>query len=402
MLCRPQDIFPPLSEIRPALTIGLLTGVLSFFGDTEPGRKMFFDSTQAKLFVALILIMIIGIPFSYYPRASFNMIFTKYSSTILFFFLFLKIVDSTGKLKKILFISSVGTGVYSIWAIIEGDYSGYRRIFIGAMFDPNDLAFFTLSFLPFNFLFLSRRNALLRRLICSVNLISGSLLLLMTGSRGGIIAFAIATVIFFAGKTKTINLRSKLLFAALCVLFVSFNASRINFERYETIENMKEDYNYWDETGRISIWKTGFRMMVSHPLTGVGVTCFNEAIARDREARGLPPRWQAPHSMLIQFGAETGIFGLVLFVWMSVNAFRIFKRARERSSDDTLLKISEMARVGLIGHLISGMFLSQAYSVYWVFFIVLSATINRFMKTEVGGSISTWGVGTNPLADEGA
>jgi hypothetical protein len=68
---------------------------------------------------------------------------------------------------------------------------------------------------------------------------------------------------------------------------------------------------------------------------------------------------------------------------MSANVFRILIRVRANSSSDTLIRISEMGNAGFLGLLISGMFLSQAYSLYWAFYIALSASVNRLLSNEM-------------------
>jgi O-antigen ligase len=154
-------------------------------------------------------------------------------------------------------------------------------------------------------------------------------------------------------------------------------------DRYKTIFDVKNDYNIKDETGRIAIWKAGVRMMLSHPLTGVGMNRFSEGIGRDRAERGLAStRWQAPHNSIVQIGAETGIFGFILFCLMSSNVFKITGKIISSSRSEELIKLSEITKTGFIGLFVSSMFLSQAYSVYWAFFIILSAVLSHLFQNE--------------------
>jgi O-antigen ligase len=250
------------------------------------------------------------------------------------------------------------------------------------MFDPNDLAFFILSFLPFNLIFLSKDNALLKRFICTGNFVICILLIFMTASRGGVVAFCVVALMMLLTRTHTIRLMYKVLFVSLILITISQNIVPINFERLRSITKLDEDYNLKSDTGRMEVWKVGIKIMLSHPLTGVGVGCFNEAIGTDREERSLQPVWQTAHNSLIQIGAETGVIGFLLFALMSFKAFRIFGQTRKKVQSEELIKISEMARVGFVGHFVAAMFLSQAYSIYWAFYIVLSAVVDRFLKQE--------------------
>jgi len=62
---------------------------------------------------------------------------------------------------------------------------------------------------------------------------------------------------------------------------------------------------------------------------------------------------------------------------ISYKAFRIFSKAKSLGNSLYLLKIGEMARIGFAGHFVSSMFLSQAYSLYWVYFVALSSVLLR-------------------------
>lgn len=288
LICRPQDIFTSLGAVRPALILGLILSLAFILRNPGPASPRYFSNSQVKLYAALVCMMIISVPFAYYRRGAFMELFTKDISAILFFFIFIKIVDSTKKLEMLLLTSSLGVGLYSIFALAQGfDYRNSNRLYFGGTFDPNDMVFFTLSFLPFNFIFLSRGNSLMKKLICLVNLVAGVVVILRTGSRGGFISFSIVMLMLLLTKTRTIKFSYKIIFVVLCLAAVSLNASKINFERYKSIRNVESDYNLSDEEGRLSVWKSGLKLMLFHPITGVGVNCFSEAIGRDRQERGV-------------------------------------------------------------------------------------------------------------------
>jgi O-antigen ligase len=382
VLVRPQDLLPVLAVIRPALVTGALTLILVFIRSRELAKASFLSQSQNKLYAAFFFIMILGIPFSLYPRESFMVIFTDYLITVVFCLIFFKVVTSTKKLLIVLLLASLGIGLYSAFSLVSGGFRA-NRLYFGGMFDPNDLPFFVLSFLPFNFLFMSKGNALWKRIACAGSFVVGTLLIVISGSRGGMIGFGAAMIVLFLGRTRAVRPLAKIIMIVLCLIFLAFNASKIDLVRYQTIGNVSKDYNALDETGRLAIWKIGMRAMVANPLTGVGVGCFNQAVGLDRQMRGLPvATWQAPHNMLVQIGTETGFIGLFLFVVMSFGVFRVLRRAKKAGPDKELLGIGEMGTVGFVGHLVSGMFLSQAYSVYWALYIVMSAVLSQLMAKD--------------------
>ena len=383
VLDRPQDFFPPLQAIRPALILGCL--LLLFFLPQHPAAalKSTFAGRQARLYACLLALMVLDIPFSSYPGHSFHAVFVEQASNVLLFFFLYSLIDSVAKLKRVLFLAVLGAGLYSAFCLARGTFID-ERLFFGEMFDPNDLAFFALTFLPFGCLFLIGEGRL-RRLLSAGALVSGILLIIYSGSRGGFIAFAVVCglIVFLKNRSITRSIKGILLLAGIpCVVFMLLGAGT---SRYSTILNPESDYNYFDESGRLAIWERGIDLMASNPVTGVGVGCFDEAIGEVRKAEGLLPRWQAAHNAFIQIGAETGILGLVLFIAMIVNAFIGFVRVKRSDASIDLTKIAEMGFIGLIGHVASIIFLSQAYSPYWVFYMVLPFVLLKLSAQEKPG-----------------
>ena len=380
---RPQDFLPQLQTIRPALTLTCLL-VLLFLPQNPPASlKTVLTCGQARLYACLLAVMVLGIPFSRYPGLSFHNVFIEQSTNMLLFFFFYTLIDSLAKLKRLLFLAVVGAGIYSTFCLAGGTFLEERLVF-GDMFDPNDLAFFALTFLPFGCLFLTGEGRL-RRLLSAGALVSGTLLIIYSGSRGGFIAFVIVCGLLAFTKNHSItrSARRILLLAGIpCVLFMLLGTGT---SRYSTILNVEEDYNYFEETGRLAIWERGIDLMASNFVTGVGVGCFDQAIGEQRAEEGLLPRWQPAHNAFIQIGTETGLLGLALFIAMILNAFTGFARVKRSAASADLIKIAEMGFIGLVGQVASIMFLSQAYSPYWVFYIALSAVLLRLSAEEKQG-----------------
>ena len=387
-MSRPQDIFTSLAPFRPAFLVSMI--VLSFFMFSfidsflypQSSSQTSISSTQTTLYTALICIMIIGVPFAVYRKGAFLFVSDYIMKVALFYFIFIRMVDTVRKLERVLLVGCFGTGFYAYMAIMQGILKGQRLTF-GRMFDPNDLAFFSLSFLPFNFLFISKENQLHHRIFAIFSVLSSILVILMSGSRGGFIAFLAVVIFLFVKKSTSIKSWHKIILMVLGITIIGSNLILVDFSRYKTITNLDSDYNFTSETGRIRVWKEALSFMIANPLTGVGVDCFPEALGTKRSQDGSKPRWQTTHNSFLLIGAETGLIGFVLFVLMNFNSFRIFWHAEQKGISEKMLKIGEMAKIGFVGHLICIMFLSQTYSFYWIFYIALSCVLQKFRRTEV-------------------
>lgn len=375
LLCRPQDIFPALEPLRPALLTGVFTlfMVLVRWGDLS--RAPLFSERQLRLYAALLVVMVMGIPFSLYARISFELLFYGYVNIVLFVFIFFKVVKNIERLSTVILVGCLGNGLYSLYAVMSGELL-FGRLYFAEMFDPNDLAFFALSFLPLNLLFVSRGNPLMIRIAAACSFGAGTLLILISGSRGGFVAFAVAAFLLLFMKNRIVRPFMKIMFVVLCLVFVSL--APLNTERYMTLTEIEEDYNLKDETGRLNLWKIGMSAMIHNPLTGVGVGNFPMAVGIDRQRRGIEERsWQTAHNMVVQIGTETGVIGMTLFLLMSLNVMRILRRVKRGRCPEKLDRIAEMGLAGFVGLFVSGMFLSQAYSFYWAFYVVFSAVVSH-------------------------
>lgn len=378
LLCRPQDLFPFLANFSPALAGGILTLFLVFLQLKDlPGPRLFRER-QIKCFAALVLIMILGVPFSLYARLSFEIVFTVYLTTIVFVFVFYKLVSTIYRLCTLLLLFCLGNALYSAFALAQSHSAA--RLAYGGMFDPNDMAFVNLGFLPLNLLFISRDNSLWIRLACLCAFCISALVILQTESRGGFLAFGVALILLLFLKTQTVTFSLKVALVAALVAIISF--ASIDTERYKTLLELDEDYNLTSNTGRIAIWKIGFKAMLNNPLTGVGVGNYAMVVGLERQKRGAETRsWQTAHNSPIQIGTETGVIGFLLFLGASINVFIVLNKLR-KSSCKNLAKIGEMGFVGFAGLFVSGLFLSQAYSAYWAFYVALSAVTHQMLMKE--------------------
>lgn len=379
LIGRPQDILPLLAPLRLALSFCILTVVILFAAHSSLLNRIDFSNRQIKRFSLLFLMMILSIPLAYYRKAAFMFVFTAYTANVIFYFLLFILVDSPKKIKSFLFICCLSTLVYSAFSIESGIIIG-NRLFSSQMFDPNDLAFFIISFLPFNFLFINSNEPILKRVVAFLSLGVGLIVVLRTGSRGGAVALGIMVLVMLFRQARTIPRSYKVLFLVLLSAVILAKIDSIDFSRYSTLLEPTRDYNLTDEFGRKEIWIRGLKLMLTHPATGVGVGCFNQALAEQREKSGSLPRWQTAHNSWILIGTETGVIGFVLFGLLNLGALKTFINVGRKEGTNELGRIGEVALLGFAGHFTGAMFLSQAYSIYWTFYIALSAVLYQLAK----------------------
>ncbi len=381
LLGRPQDLLPVLQPIRPAVLFAIITLVFVFFKTGEMQLSSIFKLSETKRYMFFYLVMIAGIPFAYHRKVAFDFIFLTYLMNILFFLIFLLEVNSIKRLKTIILIITISTFLYSAFGLTKGSFSSGRFFIYGAMFDPNDIAYVLLSLFPLCFFYIVHKEGILKKVLAIITIGASIILILLTGSRAGIIGLITLFLLLLFTKLEKIRWSYKIVFLlALFTIFLLYE-DRINVERYMTLTEIESDYNIDDEFGRVQIWKRAYQLILENPLTGVGANCFSMALGYLRQELFLIPVWQAAHNSYIQIITETGLIGFMLFLSLIISSIKNFlhvKNLKVTTKEGTELKtIGGLLYLGFIVHLITAFFLSQGYSIFFTLFFAFSAVLNK-------------------------
>jgi len=128
------------------------------------------------------------------------------------------------------------------------------------------------------------------------------LAIIFTQSLGAMISLFIAILVYLYLKNKPKKARFMFLLSLLIVIAVVFLARIINQrQHFQPLFSLSMRFNYWAET--IGIIK-------EFPFTGIGLGNFN--LIQSRFA----------HNAYLQLWAETGILGLISFLWLVVNVIK--------------------------------------------------------------------------------
>ena len=384
---RPQDLIPALAAIRPALVLSIVT-VMTVFGGSMPSViEAVRNAPEARRNLIFFGIMTLGIPFAYHRGEAFDFVMNAYLPNLLHLLVFVTLVDSVARLKKILWVVTLCGTVYGVFGLLKGSSMGERFIIYGMMFDPNDIAYVLVSLLPIMLFFVVQREGLGRKFIALAGVGSSLLLILLTGSRAGVLSLTTVVVLLLFTPAGSIKFRYRFVFIAAITLIAFLNLEDININRYLTLMRIEEDYNYTAEDGRVGIWEKAYELLLRNPVTGVGANCFPMAIGYLRKAIGEIPRWQAVHNSYLQIAVEIGVAGFAVFILLIAGSLRTFFSARKnqmsRSDEDQLNAISGSLLVGFVGSLIAAFFLSQGYSVYFTLYFAFSAVIRRLVSQAV-------------------
>ena len=275
--------------------------------------------------------------------------------------------------------------------------AGYR-IFGRALWNyiysnANDLA--ALTFFPLS---LSVAVALTEKSIwpkraAIVGTILLPLIMLLTQSRGALIALVATGIIFFVVHTKGRRTRSLLIAAAAAIVVIPF-VPRSAWERFSLMKNITSTTTLVEADpegsaeARYNIWRVAGTIIKENPIAGIGLGVYPRAHAMYAPRVGVPVSalgFRDTHSTYLNVTAETGIPGAILFLTMiaivAVPAERMRRRARGTPRANQLLALE----LGLLGFMLAGIFGSFAKLSFLYIQLAVMWAVTDITKRELAG-----------------
>jgi putative inorganic carbon (HCO3(-)) transporter len=289
----------------------------------------------------------------YSPGSLFRM-----GSYVGFFFFVLAWADSPGRIRKILSVLLYSTIITALFAILQQLVGGFTSFWLhlnppdeipfsdwagrSASFlqHPNNLAGYLDLVLPFALTCCVLGRDKWRKL-GAWTLGLGFVALLSTQSIGGSVAFVsvlVLAVFCFARNSK----KRLILLAGICAFVCLLYLSRSFWNPSHSDEAMPGDL-----AARLLLWRTAWNHFTHSPVMGVGWGNFIGLYSFD--IPGLPPAMLGAHNIYLQFLAETGLVGLVAFLYLVAQSLRQ-ARSQWRSSVDFL---DSALAFGVLGALLS-------------------------------------------------
>jgi len=379
LIGRPQDYFRFLTPYRLALVVTIIILFLIVILGGISVKKILVGK-ETKLYAVFFMLLFLGIPFAYDREIAFNNVAVLFMGNLIYYLIFIQYIDSIFKFRKMLFTILLCFFFYSFFTLIGGHYTGGRYFTYGTMFDPNDIVYVLISLFPIGIFFLKRDMSILKKGLAITSVIISIIIILINGSRAGILSFG--TMVLYSIIVFRKQIKFKYIIISLIIFgsLISIYSEKIDYSRYLML-NIKTDYNITSERGRLAIWKNGYQIFLSNPITGVGVGCFPMVLGDFREKKNLPPIMQAAHNSYLEIAAETGIFGIIMYFLLIYYCFRNFRRCRHNQfqpdyrSDVEL--IAGLLQVGFVGLLVNSLFLSQGYSTFITLYFALSVTMKN-------------------------
>jgi probable O-glycosylation ligase (exosortase A-associated) len=406
LLCeylQPGFRFHALAPLHPTFAIALGLTIAYVLNLLVRRVSLNVQNWQPKAY--LIFLLIVGA--SAYSAISVPRVFwaaVDILKTLSIFFIFIQIVDSVERLRRLVWIYIMVHFLLGLIGIaMFATFAGRRFGDVGGGFlgDENDSAMALLVMLPYVYFLMQIVRGRAVKLFLAVAMAVGSSAVLFSFSRGAFLGF-IATIVYLWIKSSR-KVTAAIGLAALLALFLTLMPG----EYWERIESISAYQTEGSAQGRIDAWKGAIEMLVDHPLVGVGADNFNRTFGEHYNRNSA--RWTAAHSLYCQIIGELGLAGCIFVVWFLVRNFRDLARLRRRlagqprgSAAHQLYLLCLGIECGLVSYLITTFFLNSLfYPHLWHFSAMVAIATNCLRRLEREGGLTPPKPVLRPLSGQG-
>lgn len=391
---RPADFFFPYLHLPLIASVtAMLTAVLT------GGIAHVLRSPLGLSITLLTAWFILAIPFSSFRGGSFQTISSTWMRSYLCFVLIVALCTRPLQIRRVIHLLAWSLLITSLLGLAFGVAPhGRIQLPVGLLTGPNELAgAMIVGILYWLFIFFDPFCSGIYRAFSLAALVPMMLVLLKTGSRGGLLSLTVVFAVMFfrlpAAKKLVVSCGA-MIFLFLAVVTLPDDL-RMRFTTYfRSDDTQVNEVDLDGATGstesRLYLLGRSLEFTLSHPIFGVGPDQF--ASYEDKVARGEGRRkggWQGSHNTYTQISSEAGIPALLIFVFMLVSAWRsttnIQRRARQIGTPYAMaLENTAVAlRMVLIAYLVFFLFEHTAYMPFWPALLGLIAALRNGFEMEL-------------------
>ncbi|WP_025411500.1 O-antigen ligase family protein [Gemmatirosa kalamazoonensis] len=389
LVIRLLEVYAPLAALHPAV-LGVFASVSVLLVRT-PGKawNTALRDRQLRATLFYCVIICLNVPFGLWRGGSMPTV-NALPYLIALTVVMLLVQPKRQDLDRLMNWTVIFGGVFAAYTALIArtrfDVVGGARLSTYGSYDSNDLASM-MSMLMLLAIGMAMRTRGRWRLAALGCLTIMFVVFVKTGSRGGVVAFALATSVLLLGQ----NIRRfvVLVLALGIALPAAWTFGPRTFRvRTMSLFTIEQDYTYTSHQGRIEIWKRGLGYFAESPILGVGPNNFPVRDGAALTQMGIPGSWLTAHNTYVQAMVEVGIFGIGGLLYMLYRAARdALPLYRPRSRGPTKLHRPEIL-AALISFATAAFFLSHAYSYLLFYAVGLCALARRVRAAEMAGATS--------------
>jgi putative inorganic carbon (HCO3(-)) transporter len=306
----------------------------------------------------------------------------------------------TQTLLKVVMASTIAVALFGLYQVMIGGYSAVYDVLYPVQEEIrqippwegritsflehyNGLAAYINLVVPFCLVFALRGTDPALRTLSKWCLMLASVALLLTQSRGGLLAYLAMLMVsaYMLAPDRKTRMRRLAMVLVVCVLAAA--VAGLFFQRLGEID----DYT---AVSRLAIWGGAFTVFARSPVVGAG---FGNLRPLMGGLLGLPEGWMGDaHNLYLELLAESGLVGFIAFAFLIVSAFRTARRCMRQSRDEFMRLVGIAAFAAVCGVLVHGTvdyLFHTTPQVVALFFLVLGILGAQTLGPEAGAS-QTW------------
>jgi O-antigen ligase len=366
LLLAPQHRFPVLATLRIALLSGVLAIVAHVWNRWALGLPLARPARETRLVFLLLVWTLVGLPFSYWPGGSVELLLDLYLKALVVFWLIGNVVDTLPRLRgmawtlTLLSIPLAAGGISNYLSDVT--VSTHDRILgydSGLTRNPNDLALMLNLILPLSVSLLLSSQRLRERALLLFTLALQLIAVVLTFSRAGFLTLALLLLVYAFRLRRTRSWRFVAAGALLVALAVAFLPAGY-LERILTLRAIEADAT-GSAKERYSGNVAALDHVAEHPILGAGlgmnILVLNETVGA---------KWRAVHNTYLEYAVDLGVPGLLLFLLLLWTCFSSARAAR-RNGGAALFPLAQGIEISLIGFALAAIFHPAAYRFYFYY-----------------------------------
>lgn len=359
----------PLGQMRPALLLFVFCLLFALMNPAKAFDRHLFKRLIPKLTLGQAFIACCSALFGLSLGHSANFILNEYWKTLAYSWLLMSSMRETIHVRR------------TVWAVT---FAGFVLAFLSlyvvgisktqgtGSYDANDIGLIMVTTIPLAILCL-QTSGRWGKLVALIGLALTVMTVVQSASRGAFIgaaAIGLVMLIFLPGVS--VLKRLGIVVAMVAIMTMVAPAGYWDTMK-EIVTDPQSDYNWDAYSGRRNIAKRGMGYMMQYPVFGVGIGnfAFAEGQLSEKAKTGETIiRWAAPHNSFVQAGAETGMTGLGVWVFLLLAGAGGLWRLRKRmpawdrgAPDQRFLFLSTLyVPIAFVGFAVTATFVSFAWS----------------------------------------
>ena len=386
MVLAPQAYLPFLRPLRIAL-LAAVAGIAARLGDSAlNGRPLSVGGREMTLAGLLLAWAVVTLPLSYWPGGSASLLTDMYLKTVAIFWLLANAVDTLPRLRTMawgLTLMAVPLSLTGIRNFLSGVFiaagdpvkriGGYEA---GLTQNPNDLALMLNTILPLTVALLATSRGLLTRAALLAVIALQVAAVVVTFSRSGFLTLATIGGVYLWRLVRRGRVMSAAALVAVALAALALAPAGHLGRLATTVDIDSDPTGSAQARWRDTVAATQF--VLAHPFTGAGLGMNTLAL---NEVRG--PAWTMVHNVYLEYAADLGLPGLLLFLWLMLSCLGRARRAR-RAGLGSLSALGGGIEAALIGFAVAALFYPVAYRFYFYYLAGLAVAAGTLCLAAPG------------------